>query len=312
MLRSREAHKQSRNASIITTNLVRKGNTMKAAQHYLCPLGNDIKAIEKDAWAFHMQRIHNTPYQGHYDYKNADEELRSKLNGSTVETLTLGQVVWIKIHTPHIVWKQAPDDANYRLRSPKKAKVSPRHFYGDFQFRGRQYHIEYFEFMSFGPISGCQDVMVFADGQFIGRGGMGGKMCCGDYRNHAFAMHVDDLLLTVYLDRKIASKKTLAYWKTVDFDGGVHIWARKETERQSEASALHPCAIPFDKLAACEHCARVDYKSNLTYVGMKHMVGTKVKRKSFLCGECLDAREKRRQHSSTEKETEAKDVENYE
>lgn len=48
-------------------------------------------------------------------------------------------------------------------------------------------------------------------------------------------------------------------------------------------------------IVACtsEHAKRL--KSNLIYVvGMKHMIGIKVKRKSFLCGECLGARRKRK------------------
>ena len=123
---------------------------------------------------------------------------------------------------PPIRWIQAADDVNFgwpeRQRDGRRLEHSPRHFHADITLGDEVLHLDDLKQISWGPVMGHEEFLVFAKGQFVARGGNWGGPPGGGARNWPLVVQRGDWLLTCWSPTTVAPLEFLA--------GGVSVWVR--------------------------------------------------------------------------------------
>ena len=171
-----------------------------------CPIG-PIGKFEKDSRSFYFARLFHRPYQGRFEPRGgrwtwAAGALK-KLSESVME---LAGRRYHRISGPEVTWRQAEDDINFlSLKMGYKPRLTPRHFHADFAFRRRRVHIDYVKFIQWGPLSGVEEFLVFADSRFIARGGHCGIPPAGGCYNWPLAAPLGKWLITIESPLEVAA-----------------------------------------------------------------------------------------------------------
>jgi hypothetical protein len=109
-----------------------------------------------------------------------------------------------RIPLPEIDWQPGPHGTNLKL---KASHILATHFHGDLQVSERSLHIDYFKFVSWGPLTGCLGFIVSDESGPIAVGGHWGQPPAGGQRNWPFGLQLGDKLLSIYEPFKVEGDK---------------------------------------------------------------------------------------------------------
>ncbi len=158
-----------------------------------CPI-EPIQAFSKHSWAYYRGKSYEGPF-------NVDQPIKLThailMGAPPVTEIMVEGVRWLRMTSPQVNWIQGSGDANCGLSNPAKAKSSPRHFHADICVGPRSLHIDFLKFVSWGPLTGVLEFLVFQGGECLGRGGSWGQPPAGGQRNWPFVVMCGDILLTI-------------------------------------------------------------------------------------------------------------------
>lgn len=163
-----------------------------------CPIGPLVK-MERDSFAFYFSGLFHKKYAGPYAPDPVrDAMLKKPRTERTEGTLEIAGKAYRLMPFPKVSWHQAGDDVNFQAHTLGfKPLSSPRHFHAGFTFLEREIHIDYFLFIQWGPLSGVEEFIVFADGRFSMRGGSFGIPPAGGSYNRPLLADIGPGFLTV-------------------------------------------------------------------------------------------------------------------
>jgi hypothetical protein len=188
----------------------------------VCPLP-PIKVAIRDSSSFYWSQIRGGPYTGVLDHRQDGEfSSRDFWRRLADPTLDAAGQHWTRASVPPIRWVQAEDDVNFgwpeRQRDGRRLEHSPRHFHADITLGDEVLHLDYLKQISWGPLMGHEEFLVFAKGQFVARGGNWGQPPAGGARNWPLVVQRGDWLLTCWSPTTVAPLGFSA--------DGVSVWVR--------------------------------------------------------------------------------------
>jgi hypothetical protein len=132
-------------------------------------------------------RVHDNPLH---------ESTVRKVEGKEDEKINVDGALWSLVQRLPVRWELAPDD--HRCGQPDRRLVGrPSHLHASFQLGKHDVHVDFVRFVSWGPLSGTEEFLVFVDGVLQGRGGLFAHPPAGLHRNWPLAIAVEDQLLLI-------------------------------------------------------------------------------------------------------------------
>jgi hypothetical protein len=147
----------------------------------------------------------------------------SWIEGKEPKRIEVDGSVWTFVEQLSVDWQFAPDDPRYTKLDTKRP-VTPRHIHASFQVGGHGVHADYVLFMSWGPLSGTEEFLVFVDGVLRSRGGHFACPPGGWHRNWPLAIPLEDQLLL--FDGTFDGGPDLSTFM------GLSLWKRERTSKQ--------------------------------------------------------------------------------
>jgi hypothetical protein len=135
-----------------------------------CPLP-PLDHVRKEAFSFYSPQQRDeprpTPWEDErpsfFDLGPAEEGGKTKL--------TINGSKWCRIPPPPHTWELAEDDPNFGRPESAPRKMTPCHIHTSFDHAGFHLHIDFVQFMSWGPLSGTEEYIFFVDDIQRSRGG---------------------------------------------------------------------------------------------------------------------------------------------